>query len=433
MLRSFTGGMSKLKPMIIVLLMLTSALAGCTGTDTTDLEQQIDDLQQSNDEMNETINQQNEDNADLQSQLEERNTEIATLNSNVAMLQSSIADAETYRDSLLVLLENSNTSNSELLANIADFELSLSNLEESRNLLLDNLNESIEFTEETLALIDTMNNTIIALNQDMNQLTATLNLVQSVHGISYGVYISSNSWKSYQNDITNAIRDAQYYGLTNLTILLDVCFEIYSGNYDCVDMWENTVIDSSLQTGPTPDSKEMAYFLHHFMVDFINSPPNQGWTTVYLDDYGKDFVSNAVSEGEWNGYGNLRDDPTKCWTVRFIGGGDTDCESVYFSEQMSYESSTTVATNAKEGFFVSSTAYNDRILYLCQSDVNFHINLALSSDMIVYVKDLGAQNEVVTSDSSGTIIGDYGADITYMVNFNSNLEILDWNDPDGAC
>ena len=72
--------------MIIVLLMLTSALAGCTGTDTTDLEQQIADLQQSNDEMSETINQQNED----------------------------IADAETYRDSLLALLEGSNTSNDEL-------------------------------------------------------------------------------------------------------------------------------------------------------------------------------------------------------------------------------------------------------------------------------------------------------------------------------
>ena len=41
--------MNQLKPMIIVLLMLTSALAGCTGTDTTDLEQQIEDLQLSND------------------------------------------------------------------------------------------------------------------------------------------------------------------------------------------------------------------------------------------------------------------------------------------------------------------------------------------------------------------------------------------------
>ena len=99
--------MSQLKPMIIVLLMLTSALAGCTGTDTTDLEQQIADLQQSNDEMNETI-------YNMEITLQEKNSEIATLNSNVVMLQSSIADAETYRDSLLVLLENSNTSNDEL-------------------------------------------------------------------------------------------------------------------------------------------------------------------------------------------------------------------------------------------------------------------------------------------------------------------------------
>ena len=62
--------MNQLKPMIIVLLMLTSALAGCTGTDTTDLEQQIVDLQQSNDEMNETINQQNQDNLELRTLLE---------------------------------------------------------------------------------------------------------------------------------------------------------------------------------------------------------------------------------------------------------------------------------------------------------------------------------------------------------------------------
>ena len=102
--------MNRLKSMIIVMLMLTSVLAGCTGTDTTDLEQQIADLQQSNDEMNETINQQNQANTELQTQLDERNTEIATLNTNVAMLQSSIIDAETYRDSLLVLLEDSNNT-----------------------------------------------------------------------------------------------------------------------------------------------------------------------------------------------------------------------------------------------------------------------------------------------------------------------------------
>ena len=103
--------MNQLKPMIIVLLMLTSALAGCTGTDTTDLEQQIEDLQQSNDQLNETI-------YDMEISLQERNTEIATLNSNVAMLQSTMAVEEIYRDSLLVLLEDSNTSNDELVSMI---------------------------------------------------------------------------------------------------------------------------------------------------------------------------------------------------------------------------------------------------------------------------------------------------------------------------
>jgi len=49
--------MNQLKPMIIVLLMLTSALAGCTGTGTSNLEEQIADLEESNDEMEDTISQ----------------------------------------------------------------------------------------------------------------------------------------------------------------------------------------------------------------------------------------------------------------------------------------------------------------------------------------------------------------------------------------
>ena len=93
--------------MIIVLLMLTSVLAGCTGTDTTDLDQQIVDLQLSNDEMNEII-------YNMEIILQERDTEIATLNTNVDLLQSSITDAETYRDSLLVRLEESNSSSEDL-------------------------------------------------------------------------------------------------------------------------------------------------------------------------------------------------------------------------------------------------------------------------------------------------------------------------------
>ena len=105
--------MYQLKPMIIVLLMLTSALAGCAGTDTTDLEQQIEDLQQSNYQMNETI-------YSMEITLQERNYEIETLNSNVAMLESTIVVEEMYRDSLLALLEESNSSNEILMSIIED-------------------------------------------------------------------------------------------------------------------------------------------------------------------------------------------------------------------------------------------------------------------------------------------------------------------------
>ena len=111
MLRLYAIGMSHLKSMIIVLLMLTSFLAGCTATDTTDLDQQIADLEQSNGEMNETI-------YNMEITLQERNTEIATLNSNLSMLQSSITVAETYRDSLLALREDSNNTKDDLLSMI---------------------------------------------------------------------------------------------------------------------------------------------------------------------------------------------------------------------------------------------------------------------------------------------------------------------------
>ena len=43
--------MSDLKAMVLVMIMLTSVLAGCTSSDTTGLEQQIIDLQESNDNL----------------------------------------------------------------------------------------------------------------------------------------------------------------------------------------------------------------------------------------------------------------------------------------------------------------------------------------------------------------------------------------------
>jgi len=121
--------MNQLKPMIIVLLMLTSALAGCTGTGTSNLEEQIVDLEQSNDEMEDTISQQNIEISLLQelyadsisdaetersSLLEQLEVTIGQKNNEISMLQElygdSISDAETERDSLLEQLEEADNT-----------------------------------------------------------------------------------------------------------------------------------------------------------------------------------------------------------------------------------------------------------------------------------------------------------------------------------
>ena len=84
--------------MIIVLLMLTSTLAGCTGTDASNLEEQIADLEQSNDKMEDTISQ--------------KNNEISLLQE---LYEDSISDAEAERNSLLEQLEDSKTSSDNLI------------------------------------------------------------------------------------------------------------------------------------------------------------------------------------------------------------------------------------------------------------------------------------------------------------------------------
>ena len=139
MLRIQAIDMSHLQPMIMVLLMLTSALAGCTGNDTSDLEQQIVDLQQSNDEMNETINQQNQVNLVLQSQLDEKTQMISTM-------ETSISSYNT---------------------NIVELESSIYSLEELRTLLSSSLNESSEFTDEILGVIEKINSTMADLSASL--------------------------------------------------------------------------------------------------------------------------------------------------------------------------------------------------------------------------------------------------------------------------
>jgi len=107
--------MQKTRSALIVILMITAALAGCVSEDTSDLDTQ-------NTELTQTI-------AERDLAISELEAIIAGLESNVAGLEASIPLMEEQRDALLALLSDSQ-----------------------------------EFANQTLALAEAMNETIAALH-----------------------------------------------------------------------------------------------------------------------------------------------------------------------------------------------------------------------------------------------------------------------------
>lgn len=114
--------MQKTRSTLLVILMMTAALAGCISEDTSDLDAQIEDLDTQNTELTQTI-------AERDLAISELEATIAGLESNVAGLEASIPLMEEQRDALLALLSDSQ-----------------------------------EFANQTLELAEAMNETIAALH-----------------------------------------------------------------------------------------------------------------------------------------------------------------------------------------------------------------------------------------------------------------------------
>ena len=92
--------MQKTRSTLLVILMMTAALAGCISEDTSDLDTQIEDLDTQNTELTQTI-------AERDLAISELEATIAGLESNVAGLEASIPLMEEQRDALLALLSDS--------------------------------------------------------------------------------------------------------------------------------------------------------------------------------------------------------------------------------------------------------------------------------------------------------------------------------------
>ena len=117
--------MQKIRSTLLVILMMTAALAGCISEDTSDLDAQIEDLDTQNTELTQTI--------------AERDLAISDLEATIAGLESNVAGLEASMRTLFLM-------------------------EEQRDALLALLSDSQEFANQTLELAEAMNETIAALH-----------------------------------------------------------------------------------------------------------------------------------------------------------------------------------------------------------------------------------------------------------------------------
>ena len=76
------------------MIMLTSVLAGCTSTDTSKLDKQIEDLQESNDNLTAELVSANENIVLINAISSELQETLSTLNSTLAELNMELSDKE---------------------------------------------------------------------------------------------------------------------------------------------------------------------------------------------------------------------------------------------------------------------------------------------------------------------------------------------------
>ncbi len=150
--------MKKYSALMLTTLMILSAIAGCLGGDTDELESEIADLENENSELKDLLEVQNESidekNALIESYIESSQSLADQLNSslaNVTDLETQISDAENYRDEILLLLESGNETSDDLQddldmaeAYINSLEYQLQNEKDKSSTINDRLNESTD-------------------------------------------------------------------------------------------------------------------------------------------------------------------------------------------------------------------------------------------------------------------------------------------------
>ena len=178
--------MNNFKSMIMILMMLTSILSGCTSTDTSemdDLEKQITDLQQDNDNLTAQLETSESNLAffnnltiELQSSLASLNETVLLLNNEISENENELNQTETQRDELQIELElaiaSNSTTISELEGQLESLNTQISQLNSDSSQLQDDLENAVDeissLTNSLNAIEDKMSRIMYQTFTDVN-------------------------------------------------------------------------------------------------------------------------------------------------------------------------------------------------------------------------------------------------------------------------
>ena len=178
--------MNNFKSMIMILIMLTSILSGCTSTDTSeidDLEKQITDLQQDNDNLTAQLETSesnlaffNDLTIELQSSLASLNETVLLLNNEISENENKLNQTETQRDELQIELDlaiaSNSTTISELEGQLESLNTQISQLNSDSSQLQDDLEDAVDeissLTNSLNAIEDKMSRIMYQTFTDVN-------------------------------------------------------------------------------------------------------------------------------------------------------------------------------------------------------------------------------------------------------------------------
>jgi|TARA_B110000438_G_scaffold58378_1_gene58431 uncharacterized protein YjbI with pentapeptide repeats/lysophospholipase L1-like esterase len=406
--------------------MLTSALAGCAGTDTTDLEQQIVELQQSNDEMNETI-------YIMGITLQERNTEISTLISNVAMLQSSIIETETYRDSLLVLLENSNTSADELESMIEAVNITILTLQTGL-IVQQNLvaqwqqtveNDSANLSNASLIFADLSNVSLIFADLSNADLS---NADLSGADLSYADL--SNA------DLSNASLSGADLSYTNLSNAHLSGADLSGADLTGINWYSTTCPDGYNTESSETCENHLVQFSDWL---FIGDSDIEGWDTSRYTDSSNIGVGGYMCSDVLSSIDEVLEQYTPVHVVIVCGENDLwertvedtfeDFQSIVNKIVLSGASVTYMGTKAEPGTTELHAEYRDYDSRIQNSAVNLANNSYVPLNVVdVYqgFEDMGNPNSLYQEDELHLSLDGYEYWNQWLIQISNDSDCIIW-------